>query len=105
MRMRSRARASGIEGRDAGGSKGVGLAVAGVLVSFFATLPLVLIVVLYLFGTVYAIVRAIGPAAGENPVAIVVGFVLITSALALLLAVSVHFVGRSLTPRKRRSKG
>lgn len=91
--------------RENGGSRGVGLAVAAMLVSFFATLPLALIVALYLFVTVYAIVRAIGPGAGENPVAIVIGFVMITTALVTLLAGSVHLVGRSLTPRRRRSKG
>jgi len=84
--------------------KGIGLAIAGVLVMFFATLPFVLVVLLYLFMTVYAIVRAIGPGAGENPVPIVVGFVLLTSALAVLIGVTVHFLGRSITPRKRRSK-
>lgn len=92
------------EATDAGGSKGVGLAIAGVLVTFFATLPFVLIVVLYLFMTVYAIVRAIGPGSGENPIPIVVGFVLLTSLLAILMAVTVQSVGRSLTPRKKRSK-
>ena len=89
---------------DAGGSKGVGLAVAGVLVAFFATLPFVFIAVLYLFMSIYAIIRAIGPGSGENPVTIVVGFVLLTSLFAVLMAVSVNLVGRSLTPRKRRSK-
>lgn len=87
-----------------GGSKGVGLAVAGMLVTFFATLPFVIIVVLYLFVTIYAIVRAIGPGEGENAVTIVVGFVLLTSLLAVLVAIAVHLMGRSLTPSKRRSK-
>ena len=86
------------------GSNGIGLAIASVIVAFFATLPAILIAMLYLFITIYAIVRAIGPGAGENPVVIVVGFVLITSALALLLGITVHFVGRSLTPKKRRAK-
>jgi len=103
--MPSRARGTGNESREDGGSKGVGLAIAGIVVAFFTTLPLVFIVILYLFVTVYAIVRAIGPGAGENPVAILVGFALVTSALALLLAMSVQLVGRSLTPRRRRSKG
>ena len=86
------------------GSKGVGLAIAGVLVTFFTTLSFVVIVVLYLFMTIYAIVRAIGPGAGQNPVTIVIGFVLLTSMFVVLIAVTVHLVGRSLTPRKRRSK-
>ncbi len=84
-----------------GGSKGAGLAVAGVIVAFLASLPFVLLASLYLFVTVYAIVRSIGPGAGENPLAIVVGFVLITSLFAVLLGVAIHLVGRSLTPRKR----
>ncbi len=67
-------------------------------------MPATLIAMLYLFITIYAIVRAIGPGAGENPEVIVVGFVLITSAFALLLGITVHFVGRSLTPKKRRTK-
>lgn len=82
----------------------MGLAVAGVLVTFLTTLPFVLIVVLYLFMTIYTIVRAIGPGSAENPVTIVVGFVLLTSLFAVLMAVTVHLVGRSLTPRKSRSK-
>jgi hypothetical protein len=92
------------EAADAGGSRGVGLGVAGVLVTFLTTLPFVFIAVLYLFMTIYAIVRAIGPGSGENPVTIVVGFVLLTSLFAVLMAVTVNLVGRSLTPRKRRSK-
>jgi hypothetical protein len=87
-----------------GGSKGVGLAIAGIIVAFFATMPFLFIVVLYIFLTIYAIVRAIGPGAGENAVTIVVGFVLITSVFAILLGVTIHLVGRSLTPKKRRAK-
>ena len=84
------------------GSKGIGLAVAATIVAFFTTLPFLSIVVLYLYLTIYAIVRAIGPGAGENPIVIVVGFVLITSVFAIMLGVTIHFVGRSLTPKKLR---
>jgi hypothetical protein len=63
-----------------GGATGIGLAIAGTIVAFFATLPFMFIVVLYVFLTIYAIVRAIG------------------------LGVVIHFVGRSLTPKKRREK-
>lgn len=87
-----------------GGSKGIGLAIAGIIVTFFATMPFVFIVVLYVFLTIYAIVRAIGTGAGEDPVTIVVGFVLITSVFATLLGVTIHFVGRSLTPKRLRKK-
>jgi hypothetical protein len=87
-----------------GGSNGIGLAIAGIIVAFFATLPFLFILVLYVFITIYAIVRAIGPGAGVNPAVIVVGFVLITSVFAVLLGVMIHLVGRSITPRKRRAK-
>ena len=108
-RIRLRAMVEQHEGTSAepsrvedGGSKGVSLAVAGVIVAFFAFLPFVFLVSLYVFLTIYAIVRTIGPGTGENAVAIVVGFVLITSMFAVLLGVTIHLVGRSLTPRKRR---
>ena len=101
--MRGRRSEPTAEPTAEGGSKGVGLGVAGVLVTFFTTLPFVFIAVLYLFLTIYAIVRAIGPGSGENPVTIVVGFVLLTSMFALLMGVSIALVGRSLTPKKRRS--
>jgi hypothetical protein len=86
-----------------GGSNGVGLAVAGVIVASLVTLPFVFIVALYVFLTIYAIVRAIGPGAGANPTTIVVGFVLITSAFAVLLGVTIHLVGRSITPKREKT--
>jgi hypothetical protein len=97
-------RTEGTNGPDAraGGSKGIGVAIAALVVAFLATMPFVFIVVLYVFVTIYAIVRAIGPGVGENPVTIVVGFVLITSVFAIMLGVTIHFVGRSLTPKKLR---
>jgi hypothetical protein len=88
-----------------GGSNGIGVAIAALIVAFLATMPFVLIVVLYVFLTIYAIVRAIGPGAGENPVTIVVGFVLITSVFAVMLGVTIHFVGRALTPKRLRKSG
>jgi hypothetical protein len=86
------------------GSKGTGVAIAGMIVVFCVALPFVTLAVLYMFVTVYAIVRAIGPGAGENPVPIVVGFVLITTTLALMLGITINFVGRSLTPRRQRKR-
>lgn len=84
-----------------GGSNGIGIAVAGIAVAFFATLPFILVAMLYLFVTIYAIVRAIGPGAGANPVPIVMGFVLITTTLIVVFAVAIHLVGRAITPSKR----
>ena len=49
------------------GSNGIGTRDRGSHVAFFATLPGIYIAMLYLFITIYAIVRAIGPGSGENP--------------------------------------
>jgi hypothetical protein len=98
----SRERDDDADGRG-GGSNAVGNAVAGILVAFFATFPFILIAVLYLFVTIYAIVRALGPGAGANAVPIVLGFVLITSAFVVLVGVTIHFVGRAITPKRSRS--
>jgi hypothetical protein len=89
--------------RSDGGSNAIGLGIAGVIVTFFALMPFVILVALYLFLTIYAIIRAIGPGAGENAVTIVVGFALITSTFATLLGVAIHLLGRSLTPKRRRA--
>jgi hypothetical protein len=89
---------------DTAGSNAIGIAVAGAIVGFLAIMPFVFLVALYLFLTIYAIVRAIGPGAGENAVTILVGFVLITTMFATLLGVAIHLVGRSLTPKRRRAK-
>lgn len=102
--MRRRGTSANERADDGDGSRGIGLAIAGATVVFFATMPFVFVVALYVFLTVYAIVRAIGPGFGENPVTIVVGFVLITSVFAVLLGVTIHLIGRSITPRRRRAK-
>jgi hypothetical protein len=86
------------------GSNAIGIAIAGAIVGFLTFFPFVFLVALYLFLTIYAIVRAIGPGAGENAVTILVGFVLITTTFATLLGVAIQLVGRSLTPKRRRSR-
>lgn len=89
------------------GSKGIGLAVGGILTAFFAFLPFVFVVLAYLFVSVYAIVKAAsaGPDAAD-PVTIVVGFVLLATLLVLGLAGAIGFAGRSLTPKRpRRLRG
>ena len=83
------------------GGKGIGLAIAATMLTLFAAFPFVTIVLLYTFVTIYAIVRAIGPGGGEDPIAIVVGFVSIASALTTAIAGTAYLLGRSITPRKR----
>ena len=87
------------------GSNGAGLAIGAVVMALFATMPFVLLVVLYLFLSGYAIVHGIASGQGEDAVTIVVGFVLTTSLFALLVGLAVHLIGRSITPRKRRDDG
>ena len=84
-------------------ANGIGVAIGIMITGFFALMPFVLIVALYLFVTGYAIVRAIGPGGGENAVPIVVGFVLITSLFVILLGVAIHYIGRSFTPKRSRT--
>jgi hypothetical protein len=84
-------------------ANGIGVGIGVMIAAYFVFLPFVLIVVAYLFLTGYAIVRAIGPGAGENAVPIVVGFVLITTVFVVLLGVAIHFIGRSFTPKRSRS--
>jgi hypothetical protein len=88
---------------DPSPAKGIGVGIGIMIVAFFAFLPFVLIVMPYLFLTGYAIVRAIGPGAGENAVTVVVGFVVITSLLVVLFGVAIHFIGRSFTPKRSRA--
>ena len=83
-------------------ANGIGVGIGIMIVAFFAFFPFVLIVVQYLFITGYAIVRAIGSGDGENAVPVVVGFVLITSLFVILLGGAIHFIGRSITPKRRR---
>jgi hypothetical protein len=81
---------------------GLGVAIGAVLMLLFAAMPFLLVVVLYLFLSGYAIAHGIASGQGEDAVTIVVGFVLTTTLFALLVGIAVHLIGRSITPRKRR---
>ncbi len=84
------------------GSKGIGVAIGGVLTAFFTLLPFVFVVIAYLFVGVYAIVKAASAGSdAPNAVTIVAGFVLLTTVLVLGLAGTIAIVGRSLTPKRR----
>jgi hypothetical protein len=96
----------GSSGSEVGlGGKGIGVAIAGMLMLAFAAMPFLLLVMLYLFLSGYAIAHGIASGQGEDAETIVVGFVVTTSLFALLIAVAVHLIGRSITPRKRRDAG
>jgi len=87
---------------NAPGGNTIGLAIAGALMCLFALLPFVLVVVLYLFLSGYALIHGIASGKGEDAITIVVGFVLTTTLFALLITLTANLIGRSLTPRKQR---
>ncbi len=81
---------------------GVSLAVGGLVAGFFTALAGILVVVSYVFVCVYAVVKLIGDAEGHpDPVTLIVGFVLLVSALVVASLVGVRFLGRSLAQRRR----
>jgi hypothetical protein len=84
---------------------GIAIAVAlGVLV-FFAALPAMIVLLVYLFGTVYAIVKATGVGGrSPNPATVILAVVFIVSALVTLLYCGLGLIGRSMDP-KRRAEG
>jgi hypothetical protein len=84
------------------GSKFASLAIGGIATAFFAFLPFVIVVLVYLALSVYALVVAIGHGGAPNPVTVLVTVVLLVSVLALAFAGTVVLVGRSLTPKRRR---
>lgn len=84
-------------------NSGIAGAIAAVTLAFFALLPALLVVLLFLFLLVYTIVRAFGPAdAHASAVTVYIGLVLIVTTLVALLAGGSALIGRSMGPRKRR---
>jgi hypothetical protein len=85
---------------EGGGAAG---GIAGALTTFFVLLPFVLVVVLYLFFTVVTMVHGTDLRGSTVNVRLMMaGMSVITAALVALVSVGVHFIGRSLTPAKRR---
>jgi hypothetical protein len=77
--------------------------IAGAIVAFGMFLGAVLVVTIYTAITVYAIVKWIGSASDPaNPVVILLIVVLSTGTFVTLLGLAINFVGRSMTPRRRR---
>ncbi|MEP7060608.1 MAG: hypothetical protein ABI828_07735 [Actinomycetota bacterium] len=84
-----------------GGSKALGLGVSGLSVVFLTILPAVLAGLIYLFITVYAIVK-ISPPGHPNATVILVGVTLLVGFMAVLLAVAIWLLGRAFDPPKTR---
>ncbi len=80
------------------------LGIGAVVILFFSVLPVLTVVLVYVFVTIYAIAKAFGAGGhGPNPATILVGVALIIGALTTLLCVGVERLGRSMDPRRRGS--
>ena len=85
------------------GSKGVSLAIAGLSVTFHVLLAWLLVGGIYLYLTIYALVKAIGSAPDEpNATVVVLGIVGLVTGLLLVFAAGVGLLGRAANPTKRR---
>jgi uncharacterized membrane protein YeiB len=84
---------------------GISLGIAGILVTFFAILPVLIVVTVYSFLTVYAIVKAIGSAPDSaSALTVLLGVVLTVTLFVTLLGGGIALVGRSIDPKDRSGK-
>ncbi len=90
------------ERTDAQGSKGVSLAVAGLSVGYMLALPALLVIGIYTFITIYAIVKAVdsGPDTADAGV-VFIGVVGLVTFFVVLLGVGLWAIGRTADPKKR----
>lgn len=84
-----------------GGSKLLGIGVAGLSVIYLVILPVVLVGLIYLFISIYAVVK-ISPPGHPNPVVVMVGVVLLVGLMTVLLGVSIWLIGRMFDAPKAR---
>jgi hypothetical protein len=89
--------------RELPGSRPIGLLVGAAMLAVLAALPLLIVVVFYLFANGYAIVT--GPDFGSDTIDLGVlftGLVLTVALLVIGLAAGANLLGRSLSPKRRR---
>lgn len=83
--------------------RGPAVAIALAIVFSMTVLAALLVVFGWIAFSVYAIVKAVGNAPDEaNPVVVALVFVVLTATLAVLLAVGIGLIGRSMTPGRFR---
>jgi len=76
---------------------------AGVSFSFHVVLAWLLVAGIYVFLTIYALVKAFGSAPdAPNATVVVLGIVGLVTGLLVLFAVAVGLLGRAANPKKRR---
>ena len=91
------------ERTDASGSKGIAVAVAGLNVTYLMVLPVLLVVGIYTFITVYAIVKAVSSGSDSADAGVILlGGVGLVTLFVVLLGVGGWLVGRAADPKKRR---
>lgn len=84
------------------GSKGVALAVAGLSVAYLLILPVLLVIGIYTYITVYAIVKAVdsGPDSADAQV-VLLGVVGLVTLFVVLLGGGMWAIGRTADPKRR----
>lgn len=85
------------------GSRGIGLGVAAAVIALLVLMPALIVVLFYTFANVHAVVT--GPDFSSdtmNVPAFLAGLAVTVAAVVVLLAVVVGFIGRSLSPKRRR---
>jgi hypothetical protein len=84
---------------------GLALGIGVVAVAFFAILPVLIVVLVYLFLTTYAIVKAFGVGGPHpNPSTILIGVVAIVGTLVTVLTAGFALMGRAMDAKKRRER-
>jgi hypothetical protein len=85
--------------------RGLSISIAMASLGFFASLAAMLVVLIWIALSVYALVKMIGSAPDSaNPTAVLVTVVLLVGTLVTLLAAGIALLGRSMTPRKRKDR-
>ncbi len=88
-----------------GGSRAVALAVAGVNLVVMLALPVLIVVGVYTFLTVYAVVKAVsGGSDSADAATVLIGGVALVTLFTTLLGVGGWAIGRTADPKKRRSR-
>jgi hypothetical protein len=84
------------------GNTGAAVGVAALSVTYLVFLPALLVLAIYGFVTVYAIVKATGRGSDLPSAAVIMlGIILIVTSFVALLGGLILLVGRTMTPRKR----
>ena len=84
-------------------NSGIAVAIAASIVGFFMMLAFIIVVLMFAFLFVYAIIKAFGPdTAHASPTTVLLGLVVIVGTLTVALTTGIGLLGRSMTPRRRR---